>query len=72
MLFLIPWSETAIVLSLVQDGRKSNWEKYLLDVVPLRVTLDRAEGVTTEAVHVTAAELRHAPGSEKTQTDRKP
>ena len=58
MLFWIPWSETAIVLGHARNGRELNSDKHPLNVVPLGVTLDRAEGVTTEPIHVSAADFR--------------
>lgn len=68
----MPWSETAIVLGHAENGRELDLERHPLDVVPLGVALDRAEGVATEPIHVSTAELGHDWSWERTRTDRKP
>lgn len=48
-----------MVLGHAQDNRELMSEKYILDIVPFRITLDRTEGIATEPVHVTAPESEH-------------
>lgn len=55
----MPWSDTAIVLGHARNHGGLESEKHLLDIAPFGVTHDRAEGVTTESIHVSATELGH-------------